>query len=125
MSKTLQDLRFHANLLREQIAEIEAKERAVESRKLVGKCFIYKNCYSCPNGPEDYWNMYQRVVRVTHDGNIQVFSFQADKDGAISVETRIRMAGGFLGEPISTAKFRAAWKAMQKRIAATGAAGFV
>lgn len=123
MSEKLQGLRLQMNLLREQIAKLEAYERAVESRKLVGKCFVYQNCYSCPNGPEDYWPLYQRVVRVTHDGNLQVFSFQAAKDGEISIQTRTRMSGSWLGEPITPAKFRAAWKAMQKRIQATGAAG--
>jgi len=115
MSEKLQDLRLQASVLQRQIWELEATERRKASDRLVGKCFLYRNCYSCPKGPEDYWNLYQRVLRVTHDGNLQVFSFQVDKDGVISVETRTRSSGS-LGEQISAAKLKAAWRVLKRRI---------
>lgn len=118
MSKELQDLRLQASSLQERIWKLEADERRARNLRLVGKCFVYRNCYSCPRGPEDYWNLYQRVLRITADGNIQVFSFQADKDGVVSIETKTRSASISLGEPISPAKFRAAWKIMKRRVEA-------
>jgi hypothetical protein len=119
VSKELQDLRLQASELRERISRLESVERHKENAKLIGKCFVYRNCYSCPSGPEDYWNLYQRITAMTKDGNLRVFSFQTDKDGQITIESRSRSAGS-LGEPLSPAKFRAAWKVTKRHVESFG-----
>jgi len=71
----------------------EAKEAYEEAtlrpmrQALVGKCFKYRNCYSCPVGPKDYWVDYTKVVGV--DGSsFVVVSVQKDKYGAVRIEER-------------------------------------
>lgn len=114
MSEKLQDLRLAASALQERIWSLEQEERTKANRSLVGKCFAYRNSFSCP-GPDDYWTLYQQVMRLTASGNVQVFSFQIDKDGRIEIQTR-EHSTTVLGKPISAAKFRAAWKVTLRHV---------
>ena len=61
-----------------------AREREV-SREFVGKCFKYRNCYSCPETEADYWWLY---AVVTHVGEVvgRVFEFQRDSRGEIKID---------------------------------------
>lgn len=71
----------------------EFKEKyEVEDNKALylNKYYKYKdNCYSCPNNPEDYWDIYYRVVDVTSEG-IQCIIVEKDSDGTIKIGREIR-----------------------------------
>ncbi|MGB1226239.1 MAG: hypothetical protein ACPHCN_19145, partial [Mycobacterium sp.] len=45
-----------------ELSELREEERREENDDLVGRFFVYRNCYSCPDGPEDYWNLYTAVL---------------------------------------------------------------
>lgn len=69
--------------LRNKLWAIEKKEADEENKKLVGKYFKYRNCYSCPEKPSDYWYLYKRVIGLGKTGLITE-EFQIDKDGKCS-----------------------------------------
>lgn len=56
-------------------------------KKLVGKCFVKENNYSCPEDPNDYWNVYRKVLSVDEDGYGKYIDIQKDKYGNIRCDT--------------------------------------
>lgn len=103
---------------RQTLDAIETDERIKENNSLIGKCFAYRNCYSCPKGPEDYWTLWIRVTGVGDDGWLRTFQFETDVYG----ETRMKEArhGASLGEPTTLAKYRTAWRRASKAVAVLG-----
>lgn len=54
--------------------------------KYSNKFYKYQdNCYSCPESPNDYWNVYYYIYNVNDKGNAQTISFQKDKNGEIRI----------------------------------------
>lgn len=80
-----EELQKTIDTARAELHEIQAREAEERNRQLVGKCFIYRNCYSCPEGPQDYWWLYVRVIGVS-DASLQVLQFQTDKYGKVEIE---------------------------------------
>jgi len=58
------------------------KEKAL--KEFVGKCYKYKNCYSCPQEEKDYWWLYIYVKEIK-DGYLTCQTFQKDSDGKITI----------------------------------------
>ena len=92
---------------RAQLEEIENKSKTARHRKLIGQCFKYRNCYSCPKDSSDYWWLYRRVVSVDGDW-CEAFDFQTDQYGKTEFELRKSSIGG-LGAPITAAEYEAAF----------------
>jgi hypothetical protein len=118
MAKTKEQLEAEIAPLQAALHRLKDAETLKESRALVGKCFKYRNCYSCPQKPSDYWWLYVKVVGVG-DYWPTTLEFQTDKDGRIEIKTSdcavIREGGGHIEIPAK--EFNAAWKKLQKRIA--------
>lgn len=95
---------------RAELQEIQAREAEERNRQLVGKCFIYQNCYSCPEGPQDYWWLYVRVIGVDGE-SLRTWSFQTDKYGKVEIEPS-RLCGqlGSSHREISREEFDKAWQ---------------
>lgn len=60
--------------LLQQLAEIENQERKQlikaeypKFKQLIGKCFKFKNSYSCPVKKSDYWYAYSKIVSIRPD----------------------------------------------------------
>ena len=60
---------------------------------LVGRFFKYRNSYSCPSVPEDYWWLYLAVTEMNEHGTLHGWSFQTDKDGRMEIEPHARVLG--------------------------------
>lgn len=74
--------------LREMDDEIARRENA----KLIGKCFRFRNCYSCPETEADYWWTYIKVVDLADEGDsLIVFKFQTDSKGEVAIAVREHM----------------------------------
>jgi hypothetical protein len=99
---------------RQELDEIETRERVQENKRLVGKYAKYRNCYSCPK-PDEYWWMYLAVTGITEDGTLRGWSFQTDINGKVEVETRpyITLSGY---EEISAKEFYAAYGEMMEKL---------
>lgn len=91
----LAKLKAEQDSRRKQIIAIEERQERERASKLIGLCFRYRNCYSCPSAPSDYWWLYVRVLSVSRDGRMQVFRFQIDKDGKLEIEPRTSAAAVF------------------------------
>ena len=90
-------------------------------KSLEGKCFKLRNNYSLPKKASDYWNLYVRVFQIKKSdvytiGSNEVTatfigtSFQKDKHGLISIDTKHRGYVHLLGDEITTKEFQDAWK---------------
>ena len=90
MTRTKTDLEAAIRQARNELDALEAAERLRGNEALVGRCFSYRNCYSCPEGPDDYWTMYARVEGLDEYGCLVLLLFQTDKDGRFSVERATR-----------------------------------
>jgi len=115
-----------------QIAELEEREREIRTelyrlrgietqernRSLVGRCFKYRNSYSCPEKPSDYWWMYTKVMKLK-GANIICWQFQTDRDGKIEIEFARSYYNHMVGDQveISESEFNKAWRSIQKKIA--------
>lgn len=111
MKTRQQQLEATIKTARDELQSMQAQEDQRENEKLIGNCYVYRNCYSCPQAESDYWNLYVRVIGV-QDGNINMVQFQVDKYGAAIMERQLRTShmfadGGF--RPISLADFQKAW----------------
>jgi hypothetical protein len=108
------------NTLRAELGEIEHAESVEVVREAIGKCFKYRNCYSCPKEESDYFWLYAKVVGM-RDGSAIVFEFQTDKYGHLSVKPDETYYGRAPNEdrgyqPITAAEFNAAWRAVQAKV---------
>lgn len=83
--KTTEQLKEEATQIQEELRKRSAEERRKASEGLVGKCFVYRNCYSCPKGPDDYWNLYSRVTGLDARGTPTGVTMEDDGQGFICV----------------------------------------
>lgn len=60
----------------------EEKDKRIRRKnlKLLGTCWKYHNCYSCPEGPEDYFWTYRQIID-TKDITLICLECQIDKYG--------------------------------------------
>lgn len=122
--------------LKRKLEEIEEKERAEiidaawpEFEKLIGKCFKYRNSYSCPKNSSDYWWRYTKIVEINKDdlylggidgkqvlANCRAMAFQRDKYGLILINPSERNYVHSLGTEITEQAFNKAWGKIKKQI---------
>jgi hypothetical protein len=63
-----------------RISEIEFARDEEKSAEFVGRYFKYRNSYSCPEKPSDYWHLYFKVTG--YEGRrLKGYSFEQDKYG--------------------------------------------
>jgi hypothetical protein len=114
----LEKLNAERARINNRIWAIEGKRRAAEHANFLGKCFKYRNSYSCPQGDKDRWWLYAKVISVDARGEVKAFQFQTDKYGKLAIEASYRIThslGGYI--PITAGEFNKAWRAVQKRVA--------
>lgn len=73
---------------RNELDEIEEAEARLSATEFVGRCFKYRNSFSCPKGPEDRWWVYAKVL----DSEGGALQFQRDKNGMWRVEPEAYMS---------------------------------
>ena len=118
--ETINDLRAKRAELDAAIWKQEAKERDRKNAKLVGRCFKYRNCYSCPEKESDYWWLYRKITRV-EDGSLRAFEFQIDSRGEFEVRPDKFVGLGDNGSgwtEIRGDEFSAAWEDFMTNIGA-------
>lgn len=91
--------------LRAELDEIDRKKRISQSASEVGRCYRYRNCYSCPQTEADYWWLYIKVTEMSEDGRLTGLGFQTDKDGKIEFENRTYFTGSERYQEISEESF--------------------
>jgi hypothetical protein len=97
-----------------------------EFKKLEGRFFKYKNSYSLPEKPSDYWWLYQKVIEIKPEdiymgangplSHYRGWSFQTDKHGTITIENNKHGYVHGLEKEITEAEFNEAWNKMVERL---------
>lgn len=117
---TLESLQKIARQANEAIGKLESNRRYEQNIATLGKCFRYRNCYSCPEKPSDYWPLYAKVTAVDKDGYINALQFETDKYGDVSIKIRshaYHMGNGDGWTEISASEYHRALKALKSKIA--------
>jgi hypothetical protein len=115
MSETKKaELEARIGSLRRELRKIEDAEATERNRHLLGRCFRYRNCYSLPQKPSDYWWLYVQVLSVEGDA-ATVLQFQTDKDGRMELQPRhfahaASLTAGDSYQSITHKQFKAALK---------------
>lgn len=107
-SERLTHLKEQRSKLTQEIYDIETDEEIKKNQEFVGKYFKYRNSYSCPRSPEDYWWMYARVDRLNKSGIPVGVTFQTDSDGKIEIETS-NLRVDMYWTKITSTEFAEAW----------------
>lgn len=101
-----------AKLKKIEDAEYQAliDEHYPHFQAMIGKCFKYKNCYSCPESEDDYWWKYTKIASiekddlyVTGDKVLSYFkgiSFEKCKGGKIIIESEYNTYVHCIGDEI-------------------------
>lgn len=119
--KTLSELKAESDSLRKKIQRGEEKHfKEVQlpelKNKYVGKCFRYRNSYSCPNGEEDRWWLYTKVLSVDSNYSVTEDSFETDKYGYIEIKLSSHGTISTLGEEIPEKEYKEQFARVIKRI---------
>lgn len=122
--------------LQEELRKIEEKEfqelmekHYPEFKKLEGKCFKIKNCYSNPRNESDYWFLYIKIQKIEREdlyllrgedisSNFHGISFQKDKYGIVSIDFEYSNYVHSMSEEneITNKEFKTAWSQLQEDI---------
>jgi len=101
----------------DEMREIETAERLLHNDGLVGKCYKYRNCFSCPEAESDYWWLYVRVDKLSESGTPVTFGFQTDKYGTVSIEAdKHNFTIGDDWAQISEKEFTREWNKLKKNL---------
>lgn len=106
--KELEQLRKIQHQTGEKIRKLLATKMLEDNGRFVGKYFKYRNSYSLPQTPDDYWWLYSHVVGISKDGMMEVTTFQNDKRGRIEIEMRACGTDATLGEEIDQSEYEEA-----------------
>jgi len=95
--ETIKELEKEKDLIFDKINSLEAKRLKLEAKRLkedmpalkkkyLGKCFKYKNCYSMPSKPSDYWWLYIKITGIEDNNYFRAMTFEDDGKGRIEFE---------------------------------------
>lgn len=105
-----------ASEAQEKLAEIKYAEFRKSNGPKVGKTYTYRNSYSCPKMPTDYWTMYVKVTRMDETGILYATQFQTDQYGNIDIKFDQCIHHAQYYTPCPKAMFNKAWRALLKRL---------
>lgn len=101
---------------RNELSDIKLKEKLELNKQLVGKCFKYHNCYSCPKSEEDYWWVYRFITHIDENGSLWGIEFEEDKYHKLTIETKTMIVSNEGWKQISKKVFLLAWDEMIEKI---------
>lgn len=108
-----------AMVANQRLHAIRDAERFEENKGLLGKTFKFKNHYSCPEKPSDYWWQYVKVTAVDDAGMLSLFVFETNKFGGVTIQTEDHRFHVQYYTSCPKAQFDKAWRALQRKIAKT------
>lgn len=118
MTSLKEDLQQLITESRDKLSAIEDAEAEERNARLLGKCYKFRNSFSCPQSAADYWWLYLRVTTIVgHE--MGAWQFQCKKDGGIEILPNAFLPLFFPGPAyieISDGEFRSAWHALCETI---------
>ena len=85
MKITEKKILAQAAAIRERENAKKLRESVDQLRKLVGRCFRYRNSYGCGDTKGPWWT-WMRIESVDADGGFRALSFEVDNSGRITVK---------------------------------------
>jgi polyhydroxyalkanoate synthesis regulator phasin len=74
--------------LRDEVQKLKEKrwmeEEYPKAKKLEGTYWKYRDSYSCPDNTENFWWLYQRIIKVLDEHIMLVQEISVDKDGLLT-----------------------------------------
>lgn len=114
--KTKEELLAELGRIRRAIDKIETVESLATNKTYLGKCFKYRNNFSCPKKPSDYWWLYTEVISFDADC-LHVWSFQTDARGEIYINSKEQQFAPMNGHvEIKKSEFETAWKKLKAKV---------
>lgn len=107
MSERKREIEKQLKALHQELNEMNEQENQRKYGRLVGQCFVYRNCYSCPEKPGDYWNVYIRVNKVV-GCYVDVLLFEIDNAGRITIDPSRTLPASMMGAsymPVTEVQF--------------------
>lgn len=114
--QTVEELTRIASEAQEKLAAIKYAGWRKDNAPKVGKTFRYRNSYSCPEKPSDYWTMWAKVTRMGEDGILYATQFQTDKYGNVDIKFDQCIHHAQYYTPCPKAEFNKAWRALLKKL---------
>ncbi len=110
-----QKLSTELRSVRDKIDKMKVSEQLPKlKKKYEGTYWKYKNSYSCPENPSDYWFLYKKVIQVKDLTWLKTLEFQTDKYGTLEIKENSSSVE-LLQTKITKKEFDAAYKkAMNK-----------
>ena len=116
MSNRKEELRKRIETDMAEFHKITEAETQEANSLLIGKCYKYRNSYSLPEEPDDYWWVYTLIVGA-EGSSLKVFRFQTDRNGTIEIETDLDLPALTESyQEIGRTEFLQAWANLQKQI---------
>ena len=100
---------------RDELDDLDRKETAKTYVALVGRCYKFRNCFSCPKDDGDYWYIYKQCLRIEDEKPI-FLCFENDKNGKISIYFDSRHAEYSGWAEVDLKDFWAEWLKMKANI---------
>jgi hypothetical protein len=124
--ETKEQLQKKLNAIEEQEYKEMIAKHYPEFKKLEGKYFKSKSCYSCPKKPSDYWFVYTKVVSVRPkdiyeisngvSAHLTCITFQSESRDLLIIDTNHKTYAHSLGKEITEKEFMAAWGKLRNKI---------
>lgn len=116
--RSLDELRVELGILQREVARREEAEILPRKRALIGRCFKYRNCYSLPKKPSDYWWLYRMYTKLGRDGVLSTLEVQIDKDGCVQMNVGTHFREPTEGwHPITRREYDRAYRKAMRRAA--------
>lgn len=102
-----------------ELSKINDAEEREEMLPFVGRYFKYRNNYSCPQKPSDYWWMYFRVDKIHPTGaELSCTQFEVDMYGKIFIRPNEKIYKSILfgSREIKKSEYEKAWASIMAKI---------
>jgi hypothetical protein len=113
-----EELQNTIDAARAELFQIEQVEGIAQAKEFVGKCFKYRNCFSCPSDESDYWWKYRYIHRQA-GANLYSLTFEKCSNNTISIIPDDSVAPYLftdVWQEISSDEFSDAWAKLLREI---------
>jgi hypothetical protein len=119
LKEKYQNKEWELRRLKRKIIEIDEKKIIPMLKKQYeGKYFKFRNNFSCPEKPSDYWFIFYRVDEVISPDFCYTTAFQTDKYGVITIERKKQNHLNLLTIEITKKEFNNEYNKMFRKIKA-------
>jgi hypothetical protein len=110
---TLEELQTELGAIQDEIGRRKEAEFHSENACLVGRAFVNRTSYSCPESDADYWDFYTFVKELSDGNGLNAVRVSKDVHGRVLIED-VHTYPHLLGAEISRTEYDTAVNAIMK-----------